>query len=387
MHIHEYQAKEILSRLGVKIPRGKVAFTPKEAEAAAEGLGKGPLVIKAQVHAGGRGKGGGIRLAKDPGEVRQVAWEMIGMKLVTPQTGAEGKPISRVLVEESIPIAKELYLGVTIDRPHGQVAVIGCSEGGMEIEEVAARAPEKIYQVSPQSGCGFTLFQGRKLAMAMGLEGGHIGKGAAVASALHRAFMENDCSLAEINPLVLTTSGDLLALDAKMNIDDNSLFRHPEIMAMRDIEQEDPVDVEAVRLGLTFIHLSGDIGCIANGAGLGMATLDILNYYGGKPANFLDAGGGASKEVIRNALKLLSSDPKVKGVLVNMFGGITRCDVYAQGIVDALREKTLTIPLVVRLEGTNVELGRQILAESGLNIIYAASMREGAQNIVELVKR
>jgi succinyl-CoA synthetase beta subunit len=386
MHIHEYQAKEILTRYGVKIPKGKVALTPSEAEAVAQAIGPGPFVVKAQVHAGGRGKGGGIRVAKDPAAVRQVAREMIGMKLLTPQTGAQGKPVSRVLIEESLPISRELYLGVTIDRGKERVAVIGCSEGGVEIEEVAARAPERIQEAIADAGCGFALYQGRKLAMAVGLQGGNVGKGSAIAHALYRAFMDHDCSLAEINPLVLTARGDLIALDAKMNIDDNALYRHPDILALRDVEQEDPRDVEASRLGLNFINLSGDIGCIVNGAGLAMATLDLLRYYGGEPANFLDTGAGASEEVIQSGLTLLSADPKVKGVLINMFGGMTRCDSYARGIVEAIRKKPLTVPLVVRMEGTNVELGRKILAESGLDILHATGMKEAAKKIVELVK-
>jgi len=386
MNIHEYQAKEILARYGVKIPKGKVAFSPSEAEAAARAIGFNPYVIKAQVHAGGRGKGGGIRIANTPAEARQVAREMIGKKLVTPQTGTLGKPVSRVLVEESISIAQELYLGVTIDQGKGKVTVIGCSEGGVEIEELGARFPEKIKKSTVEPGCGFTLFQGRKLAVDMGLKGGNVAKGSTVALALYRAFMENDCSLVEINPLVLTSRGDLVALDAKMNIDDNALYRHPGLLAMRDVEQEDPQDVEASKLGLKFINLGGNIGCIVNGAGLGMATLDILRYYGGEPANFLDAGGGAGKEMIRNAFKIIYADPKVKGILINMFGGITRCDSYAQGIVEACRDLLIDIPLVIRLEGTNVEIGRKILADSGLKIINAESMREAAQKIIELVK-
>jgi succinyl-CoA synthetase beta subunit len=386
MNIHEYQAKEILARYGVKIPKGRVAFNLKEAEATAREIGPGPYVIKAQVHAGGRGKGGGIRIASDLSEVGGIARGMFGTKLVTPQTGPQGKPVSRVLVEESVPVARELYVGVTIDRALGRVVVIACPDGGIEIEEVGARSPEKIHTIIVEPGCGFNSFQGRKLAMAMGLEGSNIGKGAAIACALERAFRENDCSLAEINPLVVTSRGDLVALDAKMNIDDNALYRRPDILALRDVEQEDPRDVEASKLNLNFINLSGNIGCIVNGAGLGMATLDILRYYGGEPANFLDAGAGGSKELIHNAFSVLSADPKIKGILINMFGGITRCDSYAQGIVDAIREKPLTVPLVVRMEGTNVELGRKILAESGLNIISASSMKEAAQKIVELVK-
>ncbi len=386
MNIHEYQAKEILARYGVKIPKGRVALNLREAEAVAREIGPGPCVIKAQVHAGGRGKAGGVRIASDLSEVGGIARGMFGTKLVTPQTGPQGKPVSRVLVEESVPVARELYVGVTIDRALGRVVVIACPDGGIEIEEVGARSPEKIHTIIVEPGCGFNSFQGRKLAMAMGLEGSNIGKGAAIACALERAFRENDCSLAEINPLVVTSRGDLVALDAKMNIDDNALYRRPDILALRDVEQEDPRDVEASKLNLNFINLSGNIGCIVNGAGLGMATLDILRYYGGEPANFLDAGAGGSKELIHNAFSVLSADPKIKGILINMFGGITRCDSYAQGIVDAIREKPLTVPLVVRMEGTNMELGRKILTESGLNIIFAASMKEGAQKIVELVK-
>ncbi len=386
MNIHEYQAKEILFRHGVKIPRGHVSFDLRDAEAAAQGIGMGPFVVKAQVHAGGRGKAGGIRKAEDPAEVREIARSMFGTRLLTPQSGPQGKPVSRVLVEEALPVEKEFYLGVTIDRTLGKVVVIGCSEGGVEIEEVSRRNPEKVHQIAMESGCGFTNFQGRKLALDMGLQGPVIGKGAAVAGALVRAFMDCDCSLAEINPLALTARGELVALDAKMNIDDNALYRHPELMALRDIEQEDPRDVEASRLNLNYINLAGNIGCIVNGAGLGMATLDLLKYYGGEPANFLDAGAGATKDMIRNAFGLLRSDPKVKGIFINMFGGITRCDSYAMGIVDALRERPMTIPLVVRMEGTNVEMGRKILEESGMNILTYQSIREAAQKIIELVK-
>jgi succinyl-CoA synthetase beta subunit len=311
---------------------------------------------------------------------------MFGMRLVTAQSGPQGKPVSRVLIEEALPIAKEFYLGVAIDRKQGKVVVIGCSEGGMEIEEVSRRSPEKIHKIFVESGCGFTNFQGRKLAIDMGLQGPTIGKGAALANALFRAFMDCDCSLAEINPLALTTRGDLVAMDAKMNIDDNALYRHPELMALRDIEQEDPRDVEASRLNLNYINLTGNIGCIVNGAGLGMATLDLLKYYGGEPANFLDAGAGATKDMIRNAFGLLRSDPKVRGIFINMFGGITRCDSYAQGVVDALRERPLTIPLVVRMEGTNVEQGREILEKSGLNLITAKDVSDAAQKIAAIAK-
>ncbi len=386
MYIHEYQAKEIIARHGIKIPRGNVAFDLRDAEAAAQGIGMGPFIVKAQVHAGGRGKQGGVRKAKDPTAVREIARAMFGMRLVTPQSGPQGKPVSRILVEESFPIAQEFYLGAVIDRKQGKVVVLGSAEGGVEIEEVSAKSPEKIHKLAVDSGCGFTYFQGRKLAIDMGLQGGVIGKGAAVAFSLFRAFLDCDCSLVEINPLGLTPRGELIALDAKMVIDDNALYRHPELLALRDIEQEDPRDVEATRLNLNYINLTGNIGCIVNGAGLGMATLDLLKYYGGEAANFLDAGAGATEDMIRNALGLLRADPKVKGIFINMFGGITRCDSYAQGVVKALRERPLMIPLVVRMEGTNVELGRKILEESGLNIITFTGMREAAQKIIELVK-
>ncbi|MBP1720109.1 MAG: succinate--CoA ligase subunit beta [Deltaproteobacteria bacterium] len=388
MNIHEYQAKEILARHGVKIPRGKVAFSLPEAEAAANSIGPGPFIVKAQIHAGGRGKGGGIRKAKNLAEIRKIGREMFGMNLVTPQTGPQGKPVNRILVEEALPVIRELYLGITIDRRAGRIAIMGSAAGGVDIEEVAVQTPEKIHTLLMEPGCGFTFFQGRKIALGMGLEGALIGEGAAMAAGLYRAFWENDCTLAEINPLVLTAGGELMALDAKMDFDDNALYRHPEILSMRDTEQEDLRDVEAARLGLhTYVNLAGNIGCIVNGAGLGMATLDLLHYYGGDAANFLDAGAGASKEVIQNAFTLLNSNPKVKGILINMFGGITRCDSYAQGVVDALREKPLRVPLVIRMEGTNVEMGRKILADSGLNILYAVHMREAAQKIIALAKK
>jgi succinyl-CoA synthetase beta subunit len=385
MNLHEYQAKQILRNFGVSVPKGGVAITLQEAEAVAKAIGTGPYVVKAQVHAGGRGKAGGIRPARDPFEVMQVTRKLIGARLVTPQTGPAGKPVSRVLVEEALVLQQELYVAVTIDRRRGQIGLIGCAEGGVEIEEVSARSPEKIHRFTVEQSCGFTHFQSRRLALEMGLQGPVIGQGARMILGLFRAFTMNDCTLAEINPLGVTAQGDLIALDAKMNIDDNALFRHPELVSLRDMEQEDPRDVEASRLGLNFVNLSGSIGCIANGAGLGMATLDILHAYGGEAANFLDAGAGASKEVVRNAFTLLNSDPKVKGILINMFGGITRCDQYAHGVVAAIREKPLTVPLVIRLEGTNVEMGRKILAESGLDIVAVSSMKEAAQKIVAQV--
>jgi succinyl-CoA synthetase beta subunit len=386
MNIHEYQAKQVLARYGIATPRGGVAFNLRDAEEITREIGPGPFMVKAQVHAGGRGKGGGIRKAKDLPEMIGIARRMFGMRLITPQTAAQGRPVSRVLVEESLPITRELYLGVTLDRSRQKIVVIGSSAGGMEIEEVAAKFPDKIFKMFVEPGCGLSLSQARDLALSMGLEGAAIGVAAATSIGLCKAYVEKDCTLAEINPLGVTAGGKIIALDAKMNIDDNSLYRHADLAALRDIEQEDPRDVEAGRLNLNYVNLTGNIGCIVNGAGLGMATLDILHYYGGEAANFLDAGAGASHEVVKNAFHILAADPKVKGIFINMFGGITRCDVYARGIVDALNEEPLRVPLVVRLEGTNVEMGRNILQEAAQNIIYAASLEEAAQRIIGLVK-
>ncbi len=400
MNIHEYQAKEILSRLGMRIPRGRVAFTAKEAEVIAQSIGPGPFVVKAQIHAGGRGKSGGIRLAKNPVEARQIAWEMIGMRLATPQTGPEGKPVSRVLIEETIPIAREFYLGVTIDRKLGKVVVVGCAEGGVDIEEVAARSPEKIQQIYAEAGCGITQFQGRKIALAMGLEGGIIGKAATIVSTLYQGFMEYDCTLAEINPLVLTEGGDLLALDAKMNIDDNALYRHPDYSATaEDSPLPPPGDPGHARCGTGRFprYRSGALGfkfrspfrqyrLCRERRGPGHGDPGYSEFLRRQTSQFPGCGGRGFQGGHPECLPASFLRPPGERNPGEHVRRITRCDSYAEGIVEALRAKPLTIPLVVRLEGTNVELGRKILAESGLDILYAGGMREAAQKIIQLVK-
>jgi succinyl-CoA synthetase beta subunit len=383
MNIHEYQAKEILRRYKVNVPRGKVAATAPEAEAAARELGGGLCVVKAQVHAGGRGKGGGIKLAKTPAEAREIAAKMIGMRLVTHQTGPEGKEVHRVLVEEGCDIARELYLGMVLDRALGRLTVMASSEGGVEIEEVAARSPEKILREVIDPAIGLQAYQARDLAFGLALPKQSINKAVAFMSGLYRAFVDSDCSLAEINPLVLTKQGDLLALDCKMGFDDNALYRHPDIREMRDFAEEDPREVEAAKYDLSYIGLDGNIACMVNGAGLAMATMDIIKFYGGSPANFLDVGGGATTEKVTAAFKILLSDKNVKAILVNIFGGIMKCDVVATGIVTAAKEVKLAVPLVVRLEGTNVELGKKILSESGLNIIPGENMADAAEKVVK----
>jgi succinyl-CoA synthetase beta subunit len=386
MNIHEYQAKEILRRYGVAVLKGKVATTPEEAEAAAKELGGGLSVVKAQIHAGGRGKAGGVKLAKDPQAAREIAASLLGKKLVTHQTGPEGKEVQKVFVEQGCEIAKEYYLGMVIDRATSRVTMMASSEGGVEIEEVAARAPEKILRETIDPAVGFIDFQGRKLAYGLGLPKDSINKAVGFMRGLHRAFMESDASMVEINPLVLTKSGDLIALDAKMGFDDNALFRHADIREMRDITEENPKEVEASKFDLSYIALDGSIGCMVNGAGLAMATMDIIKFYGAEPANFLDVGGGATTEKVTEAFKIILSDKNVKGVLVNIFGGIMRCDVVATGVVEAAKQVKLSVPLVVRLEGTNVELGKKILAESGLNIIPANDLADAAKKAVEAVK-
>jgi len=387
MNIHEYQAKALLKEYGVSILRGQVAYTPEEAESAAKKLG-GPIwVVKAQIHAGGRGKGGGVKLAKSVEEVRQLAEDMLGMTLVTHQTGPKGKEVRRLFVEDGCEIARELYLGMVIDRETSQVTFIASIEGGVDIEEVAAKTPDKIRKVSIDPTIGFQSFHGRQLAFGLGLEGKQINKAVAFMSGLYRAVIERDVSLVEINPLVVTTSGDLVALDAKMNFDGNALYRQPRVAELRDLDEEDTHEVEASRHDLNYIKLDGSIGCMVNGAGLAMATMDIIKLYGSSPANFLDVGGGATKERVTAAFKLLLSDPKVEGVLVNIFGGIMRCDVIAEGVVAAAREVNVGVPLVVRLEGTNVELGKQILNESGLAITAASDLADAAEKIVNAVKK
>jgi succinyl-CoA synthetase beta subunit len=385
MNIHEYQGKSLLRDYGVGVLRGQIAYTPEEAEGAARELG-GPLwVVKAQIHAGGRGKGGGIKLARSVEEVRQQANQMLGMTLVTPQTGPEGRQVRRVYVEDGCEIARELYLGVIIDRATSRVTLMASTEGGVEIEEVARHTPEKIITVAIDPATGFQPYHGRKIAFALGLEGKQVGKAVAFMKGIYQAFAELDASLVEINPLVVTAGGDLVALDAKMNFDSNALFRQPKVTQLRDLDEEDPQEVEASRHELNYIKLDGNIGCMVNGAGLAMATMDIIKLVGGAPANFLDVGGGATKERVTAAFKLLLADPKVEGVLVNIFGGIMRCDVIAEGVVAAAREVNINVPLVVRLEGTNVDLGKQILQRSGLPITAAADLADAAEKVVAAV--
>ncbi len=382
MNIHEYQAKELLAKYDVKVPTGKVAFTPDEAERIAGDLRSERLVVKAQIHAGGRGKGGGVKLGSNPEEVRRIASEMLGMRLVTHQTGPEGKIVKKVLIEEASQIERELYLGVVIDRAEEKVVIMASSEGGVEIEEVAHKNPEKILKEYVDPALGLFPFQCRKIAYFLGLNGKTANKAVNFISGLYKMFVENDCSLAEINPLVVTRDGEVLALDAKLNIDDNALFRHPDIEKLRDSDEEDPTELEAKKWGLSYVKLNGNIGCLVNGAGLAMATMDIIKYYGSEPANFLDVGGGASTEQVTQAFKMILRDQNVKAVFVNIFGGIIKCDTIASGIMTAAREVGIKVPLVVRLEGTNVELGRKMLAESGLNITTGADMREAAAKAV-----
>ncbi|MBI2991000.1 MAG: ADP-forming succinate--CoA ligase subunit beta, partial [Deltaproteobacteria bacterium] len=367
MNIHEYQAKEIFRRFGIPVPRGRVAETPLEAKSAAQELG-GRCVLKAQIHAGGRGKAGGVKLAGSAEEAEKKAGEMLGKKLVTHQTGPQGREVRRLLVEEQLNIDREFYLAMVLDRSLSRVSVIASAEGGVEIEEVARRSPEKILKEAIDPVVGLLPFQCRRLAYDLGLAGAQAGALAPILQGLYRAFVELDCSLAEVNPLLQTREGKLVALDGKMNFDNNALFRHPEINALRDLNEEDPRESEASELGLSYIALDGNIGCMVNGAGLAMATMDIIKLYGGEPANFLDVGGGATKDRVTAAFKLLLSDKHVQGVLVNIFGGIMRCDVIAQGVVEAAREMRVAVPLVVRLQGTNVDLGKKILSESGLAI-------------------
>jgi succinyl-CoA synthetase beta subunit len=385
MNIHEFQAKDLLRRYGVPVPNGKVAFTPQEAKAAAVELG-GRCVVKAQIHAGGRGKAGGVKLAASPEEAESAAKGMLGKKLVTHQTGPEGREIRQVLIEQSVNIARELYLGMVLDRAKSRVAVICSSEGGVEIEEVAAAHPEKILKELIDPVIGLQPFQCRRLAYALELPAQHVNKLVAMMQALYRAFDDCDCSIAEINPLILTKEGVVMALDAKMNFDANALFRHKEILALRDLNEEDPREVEASRHELSYISLNGNIACMVNGAGLAMATMDIIKQYGGEPANFLDVGGGANKEKVAHAFKILLADDRVRGVLINIFGGIMRCDVLAQGVVDAARDLSVSLPLVVRMQGTNVDEGKKILAGSGLPIISAETMAEAAEKIVAAVQ-
>ncbi len=387
MNIHEYQAKALLREHGVAVPAGRVAYTPEEAEEAARQIGGELWVVKAQIHAGGRGKAGGVKLARSLEEVRQFAQALLGSRLVTPQTGPEGRIVKRVLVEQGCAIARELYLGCLVDRGSGRVTLMGSTEGGVEIEEVAARSPEKILRVDVDPATGFMPHHGRELAFGLGLGGALLRRAVAFMKGVHDCFVARDASLVEINPLVVTDGDELVALDAKMSFDDNALFRRPEILELRDLDEEDPMEIEASRHELAYIKLDGNIGCMVNGAGLAMATMDIIKLYGGEPANFLDVGGGASKDKVAAAFRLLLSDPHVEAVLVNIFGGIMRCDVIAEGIVAAAREVNLNVPLVVRLEGTNVELGKKILQQSGLAIIPASDLADAAAKVVQAVEK
>jgi succinyl-CoA synthetase beta subunit len=385
MKIHEFQGKQILAKFGVRVPRGDVAATPAEARAIAERIGP-RVVVKAQIHAGGRGKGGGVKLAATPAEAEALAARMIGMQLVTHQTGPEGKTVKRVLVEEALDIARELYLGLVIDRAREAAVVMASTDGGVEIEKVAAETPERIFKEYVDPAVGLLGFQARKLAFRLGLGGEALKQGQRFIAALYKAFEGTDASLAEINPLLVTKQGDVLALDAKLNFDDNALSRHPEIQAMRDLDEESPLEVEASKYNLNYIKLDGNVGCMVNGAGLAMATMDIIKYAGGMPANFLDVGGGVTEEAVTNAFRILVSDPDVKGALINIFGGIVRCDMIASGVVKAAKALGTKIPVVIRLEGTNVDQGKRILAESGLAFSAADGMKEAAERIVGLVQ-
>jgi succinyl-CoA synthetase beta subunit len=383
MKIHEYQAKSILAKYGVPVPRGRMASTVDEAVEIAHELG-GRVVVKAQIHAGGRGKGGGVKLADGPEQVRETASRILGMILVTHQTGPEGKLVQRLLVEETLPIERELYLGIVLDRAQGKPVVMASSAGGMEIEEVAAKTPELILKETFDPNAGLLGFQARKLAFGLGLTGTSVTEAARAMQALARAYVKNDMTLAEINPLVLTKDNHIVALDAKINFDDNALFRNKEILGLRDFTEEDPLEVEASKFGLNYIKLDGNVACMVNGAGLAMATMDIIKYAGGNPANFLDVGGGATKEQIKSAFGILLADPAVKAVLINIFGGILRCDMLAAGVVDATRELNVKAPIVIRMEGTNVEEGRRILKDSGLNFTVAEDMKDAAEKVVAL---
>jgi len=386
MNIHEYQAKELLRKYGVAVPKGGIAYTADEAVKVAEELGGPVWVVKAQIHAGGRGKGGGVKLARSIDEVRSLAGDMIGMTLVTHQTGPAGKEVSRVYVEDGCDIARELYLGILIDRASSRITLMASTEGGMDIEEVAAKTPEKILKTVIDPATGLQAFHARKIAYGLGLQGEQVKSAIKFLFGMYDAFISLDASIVEINPLVVTGAGEVMALDAKMNFDDNALFRHKDIEALRDESEEDAAELEAAKYDLNYITLDGTIGCMVNGAGLAMATMDIIKLYGGEPANFLDVGGGASRERVTAAFKLILSDPNVEGLLVNIFGGIMRCDVIAEGVVAAAREVSLSVPLVVRLAGTNVELGKQILEESGLPIIAADDLADAAEKAVKAAR-
>jgi succinyl-CoA synthetase beta subunit len=385
MKIHEYQGKELFRGYGIPVPNGMVASTPEEAKAAAQKLGTPIVVVKAQIHAGGRGKGGGIKIAKSPDEAAAKAKELLGKPLVTPQTGPEGKIVNKVLVEQGLDIAKEYYLGIVLDRQASMPVIMASSEGGMDIETLAKEKPEKLLKIHVR-GDRLLPFQARAIAYGLGLPPESIKKGVHFVTELFRLFIEKDASLAEINPLLLTKQGDVLALDAKINFDDNGLFRHPEVVELRDVTEEDPLEVEASKYNLNYVKLDGTVGCMVNGAGLAMATMDIIKFVGGKPANFLDVGGGAKKDQIMNAFRILTSDKDVKAVMINIFGGILRCDVLAQGVVETARELNLQLPVVVRMEGTNVDQGKEILRNSGLKLTIADDMKDAAEKAVAAAK-
>ena len=390
MKIHEYQAKAILKKYGVAVPRGSMATSAEEAERAAKELfdaGASGVVVKAQIHAGGRGKGGGVKIAKSLAEAGDWAGKILGMKLVTHQTGPEGRIVRRLLIEETLPIEKELYLGILVDRAEGKPVFMASVAGGMDIEQVAAERPEAILKQYVDPGMGLEPFQARKIAFALGLKGPQIGAAVQFLTGLYRAFLETDASLVEINPFVSCSDGRLFALDAKVNFDDNALFRHPDLRELRDVTEEDPLEVEASKYSLNYIKLDGNVGCMVNGAGLAMATMDIIKYAGGMPANFLDVGGGANSEQVAHAFEILLSDKNVRAVLINIFGGILRVDMLATGVVDAAKKTNIQLPVVLRLEGTNVEEGRRILQESGLNFVIAQTMKDAADKVVAAAKR
>jgi succinyl-CoA synthetase beta subunit len=385
MNIHEFQAKQVLARFGAPVPKGHPASTPEEAAKAFEALGQPKAVIKAQIHAGGRGKAGGVKLVSSAAEARDFAAKLLGKPLVTHQTGPQGRVVRRVYVEQASEVARELYLGMVVDRKARSVAVIASTEGGMEIEEVAAKTPDRILTEPIDPVIGLAGFQARKIAFALGLRDKQVGQFGALLGALYKAFLETDASLIEINPLVVTKDGSVICLDAKMSFDDNGLFRHADIRELRDPNEEDPAETEASKYDLSYVHLDGNIGCMVNGAGLAMATMDIVKYYGAEPANFLDVGGGANSQKVAAAFRILLSDDRVKAVLINIFGGIMLCDVLAQGVVDAAREVKLSVPLVVRMEGTNVDKGKQILKDSGIKVIAASDMADAARRVVEAI--
>ena len=387
MNIHEYQAKQILKKYGVPVSRGIVATTPQEAENAAKELNSKLFVVKAQIHAGGRGKAGGVKLTKDKNEVKNLAAQMLGKILVTHQTGPEGKEVQKVYIEEGTDIDKEFYLSVLVDRATSEITFVASAEGGVEIEEVAAKHPEKLIKVSVDPAAGISGFHARELAYGIGLQGDEIKTFSKFVFALYECFIKTDASQVEINPLVRTKDGEFKALDAKMGFDENALYRHPEIVELRDLSEENKFEIEASKFGLSYVKMDGSIGCMVNGAGLAMATMDIIKLYGAEPANFLDVGGGANKEKVTAAFKIILGDPAVRGILVNIFGGIMKCDIIAEGVIAAAREVKLSVPLVVRLEGTNVELGKKILNKSGLNIISADDLDDAAQKITGAIKK